>query len=441
MIASGAAALLVALVVVPALWPGSPLTSRVEAASCNGASHELHLSAPDATPKTGTPATTIRFSVVFRDSAGCTGTVVVVIPGVGQVTLSPTGSAWTTGVTFQGSRTLPVGTWTYRFDAKAGSGGGEKTLSIDGPGTIKITAPSPTPTPTPKPTVTPAPTPRPTVAPTPRPTPRATPRPSPKPTKAPTKTPKPKPTPKPGTTTKPSPRPVGSGDGLSAEPSAFTAGAGAGTIGGGDPGGAGGSRGAGSSPLGMLPVVAISLVGASVLVVAARRRRRPAKDDDPAHDDQPAPSPGAPAIPEQLMIPIEFVAVGSSDVQRAPAGAGERETRRFSRGAASGVERRLIAYQSVRLSEGPDELRSRELGRLGKGDAVELIGDHAGFLQVRTPDGLEGWVPRVVVVGTPSTGSGSGGRPVAMSGTVESAPRKGGRGWFKRGSAAADPTN
>jgi uncharacterized protein YgiM (DUF1202 family) len=56
-------------------------------------------------------------------------------------------------------------------------------------------------------------------------------------------------------------------------------------------------------------------------------------------------------------------------------------------------------YRLVRLSDGPDDLNSREIGRVDRGDEVEIIGEQGGFLQVRTPSGLEGWVPRVAIVG------------------------------------------
>jgi SH3-like domain-containing protein len=63
------------------------------------------------------------------------------------------------------------------------------------------------------------------------------------------------------------------------------------------------------------------------------------------------------------------------------------------------VERRTIGYRLVRMTEGPDDIRSREVGRLDRGDEVDVIGEHEGFLKVRTPSGLEGWVPRVVIIG------------------------------------------
>ena len=39
------------------------------------------------------------------------------------------------------------------------------------------------------------------------------------------------------------------------------------------------------------------------------------------------------------------------------------------------------------------------LGRLDRGDEVEVIGSYEGFLQVNTPDGLTGWIPRHTILG------------------------------------------
>jgi hypothetical protein len=72
---------------------------------------------------------------------------------------------------------------------------------------------------------------------------------------------------------------------------------------------------------------------------------------------------------------------------------------RFATPARPGVERHLITYRWVRLSDGPDERASSEVGRLDRGDEIEVIGEYEGSLHVRTSDGLEGWVPRVVIVG------------------------------------------
>ena len=36
--------------------------------------------------------------------------------------------------------------------------------------------------------------------------------------------------------------------------------------------------------------------------------------------------------------------------------------------------------------------RSVELGRLDRGDEVEILESHEGFLRVRTPDDITGWI-------------------------------------------------
>jgi hypothetical protein len=40
--------------------------------------------------------------------------------------------------------------------------------------------------------------------------------------------------------------------------------------------------------------------------------------------------------------------------------------------------------------------------RLDRREEVDVIGAEAGYLQIRTPDGIVGWVPRVVLVGSPT---------------------------------------
>jgi hypothetical protein len=76
-----------------------------------------------------------------------------------------------------------------------------------------------------------------------------------------------------------------------------------------------------------------------------------------------------------------------------------RAPAKFVGGAAANVDRKTISYRFVRLSDGPDDLRSREIGRLDRGDEVEVLGEQDGMLHVRTATGLTGWVPRVVIVG------------------------------------------
>lgn len=64
----------------------------------------------------------------------------------------------------------------------------------------------------------------------------------------------------------------------------------------------------------------------------------------------------------------------------------------FDKPPARGVVRRLVTYHLIRLSEGPDDLRSREIGRLDRGDEVEIVSHQDGYIQVRTPTGQVGWI-------------------------------------------------
>ena len=76
-----------------------------------------------------------------------------------------------------------------------------------------------------------------------------------------------------------------------------------------------------------------------------------------------------------------------------------RAPARFEGSGAASAERKTISYRFVRLSDGPDDLRSREIGRLDRGDEVEVVGEQDGMLLVKAANGLQGWVPRVVIVG------------------------------------------
>jgi hypothetical protein len=76
-----------------------------------------------------------------------------------------------------------------------------------------------------------------------------------------------------------------------------------------------------------------------------------------------------------------------------------REARRFDKPPGRGVERRTIGYRQVRISAGPDDVRTPEVGRVDRGDEIEVIGEDASFFFIRTPDGVEGWVPRFVILG------------------------------------------
>ena len=69
----------------------------------------------------------------------------------------------------------------------------------------------------------------------------------------------------------------------------------------------------------------------------------------------------------------------------------------FNAAAIEGSERRLVRYRVVRMMDGPDEIRSQEVGQLEENDQVEVLGRYAGYLHVRTPVGTEGWVHRTTL--------------------------------------------
>jgi len=99
-------------------------------------------------------------------------------------------------------------------------------------------------------------------------------------------------------------------------------------------------------------------------------------------------------------VPRSWGAAGSGD-EAATGGATStvREPLRFQAPARPGVERRTIAYRLIRVADQPDATGSSEICRLDRGDEIEIIGEHEGYLQIKTPTGIEGWVQRMVIVG------------------------------------------
>jgi hypothetical protein len=310
--------------------------------------------------------------------------------------------------------------------------------------------PKPTPTPTPTPTATPRPTPTPTATPrptptptaTPRPTPTATPRATPTPTPTPRTTPAPTATPKPGASSSPgstvAPKPDSS---ASAPPSASPTPAGSDpsaapsargspdaspeasepvTAGGAGIGGAGGSDGragggtireldpGGAAPPYLLVALLASTVGGTALlgwfVFAARRRRDP-DDPSPGVASMPGPDPyglalagaaagalaGEAAIPRWRRQSLREARMRS-----------ERDVMpivplQFIAPPTEGIDRRVVAYNLVRMASEPDELLGEEVGRLDRGDEVDVLDKRGVYLLVQAPDGSRGWVHRTTL--------------------------------------------
>jgi SH3 domain-containing protein len=56
-----------------------------------------------------------------------------------------------------------------------------------------------------------------------------------------------------------------------------------------------------------------------------------------------------------------------------------------------------VQYRFVRVADSPDTFRSMELGRMDRGDEVDVLERRSGYAHVRGPDGLDGWVPRMAL--------------------------------------------
>lgn len=133
-----------------------------------------------ASPSSGTPSSTITFSVRYRDVSNCAPTSITVTVAGSILSLTGTGTDYVGGVTYRGTRSLSVGSHAYVFNATSGTNSGTKSADphVGNPSRVVITAPTPPPTPKPTPPPTPKPTPPPTPVPAPPAAPPATPRPA-----------------------------------------------------------------------------------------------------------------------------------------------------------------------------------------------------------------------------------------------------------------------
>ena len=407
--ASGIARVLLATAAI--LLAAIGTTPVAIAASCNGSHHQMFLTAGKASPGSGTTSTTFTFTVRYTDNRGCAPTFIrVEIPGRPSLAMTTTGTDYAGGVTYRASTTLPAGSWTYRFSAASGDGPGYLTFLLTTVSPSKVIVLGPTPTPSPKPT--------------PEPTPQPTPRPTPKPTGT------PKPTASSGSSTHGTPKPSRSpanGSGGNPSPTGGPAGApglgyidDGGSFGGdSDPSDLTGSGGIDLSNVGgFAPIaawVSATLLGLAVFAWVLRRPERDlasplagalsmaaqarglgrTANREPVEPDHGVDQPAADAVSASVEV-----------VETAPLAAAPRltgwQTRpplTFASGADRDVVRRNITYRLVRVSDAPDDLRSRELFRLDRGDEVEILGQESGFLQVRTPTGIVGWIRSASVIG------------------------------------------
>ncbi len=385
--ASGTVVLAIALAFVSWMGPSqTPFAPQAaEAASCRKP-HTITLDRGAVSPGSGTVATSFRFTVRYRDSAGCPPTQVsLTVAGVGVYAMTGSGTTYTTGVTFSTTRRLPAGTWTYFFTASSGTAGGatSATFRAVSPAQVVVRA-------------APAPTPRPTARPTPKPTA--------KPAKS---TPKPAasgaqaPAPSPG-----GPVPGSTGGG----PTPSTSAGGAGSVDDGTPRAGGGAafplpavfRGPGSGAIGLWLIA--TLAGMFLFWLVMRRSRGERSLDRAAEGAQGATARAAAGVasadvsPEEAQMPRWR----RPSLQQARQGSRygppvSRPALEFTTKPPPGTERLAVHYRFVRVADAPDDVRSIELGRLDRGDEVDVLDRRTGFALVRAPDGLEGWVPRMTL--------------------------------------------
>ncbi len=74
-----------------------------------------------------------------------------------------------------------------------------------------------------------------------------------------------------------------------------------------------------------------------------------------------------------------------------------RAALRFREPAASGTVRAIVGYRLVRVSSEPDEVASDEVGRVDRGDEVEIMHEEGSYVLIRTPDDTVGWVHRTTL--------------------------------------------
>jgi hypothetical protein len=155
------------------------------------------------------------------------------------------------------------------------------------------------------------------------------------------------------------------------------------------------------------PVVVwlVTTAGGVMFFVFLVRRSR--EEDDPWPNGLllAAPPLGITAVPP-ARAPRPVASAASKTPSAVAAAPPRVATRKFDKKPRKGIERATVGYRGVRISSKPDTVHSFELGRLDRGDEVETLDSFEGFLQIRTPDGITGWILRHTIIGAPSEGAG-----------------------------------
>lgn len=416
---------------------GVPPAVHGAAANC-----KLTLQTGQASPASGTTETVTMFSVRVSWKANCDepDAVTLRIQGLsGTIALghgSPSTSGGTTSAVYSVQHTIGTpGSWAYEFAARESPSSAWVTLAGSSPAQIDIAAvpPTPTPTPKPKPKPTPTPTPKPKPTPTATPTPRPTAKPRPTPTRepeaepavepspaAPTAPPPESSEPAPAIVTEPPPSFPSAPVPTDQEPEETSVPRTAGGVllprGPDDPPGPDlpvpsapiPSVGSGFDLALVLFVWILSASAGSVLFAIALRRRADRNDsatlafaatmtgrglpltpDEIAEGKTEAPIP---TLDPEAMIPRwrrpSLQAARQSSFAEAGAG---RPPLRFEAGVAVGALR-VVTYRLVFVSDRPTDNEAVEVGRLDRGDHVDLLRLENGYALVKAPDGVRGWV-------------------------------------------------
>ena len=127
------------------------------------------------------------------------------------------------------------------------------------------------------------------------------------------------------------------------------------------------------------------------------KRKKPAARAAKAAAASTIAASAAPA-PVERDLDAAPLAAAAASVKPGPVGKDAAAPRKFDKPPAKDAQRTTVGYRQVRLSDAANDVGSRELGRLDRGDEVEILDSFEGFLQVRTPDGLTGWIPRQTIV-------------------------------------------
>ena len=172
------------------------------------------------------------------------------------------------------------------------------------------------------------------------------------------------------------------------------------------------SGGTGGSPPTLLLALVLCAfaVGGGFPIIVARRRRPKAEEQSleaavvatPVPAVAPARSGPANPMPDPAIEDGEIPRWRRPSLRAARSASDRGPTApsyqlAFNAAAVAGTERRLVRYRVVRMMDGPDEIRSQEVGQLEENDELEVLGRYAGYIHVRTPVGTEGWVHRTTL--------------------------------------------